>query len=491
MLMKYTITFIFFLFSVVVLAQTITAKVVDKNTEKAIPYANIQTGKNAGTISNDEGYFTVKATDSLKTITISCMGYENKVLSIKQIKALDYEVVLSEAVNQLNEVFISNKALNANTIIAKAKSMLYENYDYKLNRYKVFYRTTDHINFKNLEFELDKASEFKKRELQQVNRSLEELAAQIKASNMVQFADLKGDVYSLNKDSIKIKVDKATELLNSRNDFTIDNIQEKTQNIILKYLDTTKTYKLKSGLFKIEDSLSLNKDELKEAYENKYDISGLNSETKSLLNRAYSFEGSFLNEILDTDLYEYFFEGVGYNNDQLTYSISFVPKKSKAKYSGRLFIADEMYAITQIDYKYYEGRYGQKVNLKFLLGIKYTENVSQGTILFKKDSSNVYHPQYIKHSTGSYFYVNRPLKFVENSSKKRKVSFEFKIEGEDISKEELLITANEKLTIVDFKKIDQTEKVPVEILSKYEKTIWHDENILEPTKEMKNFVGSE
>jgi hypothetical protein len=488
--MKYIFTFIFFLFGATVLAQTITAKVIDKNTEDVIPYANIQTGKNAGTISNDEGFFTIDAADSLKTVTVSCMGYENKVLSIQQIKDLNYEIVLSESINQLNEVFISNKALDANTIIAKVKSMRYDNYNYNLNKYNVFYRTTDHIDFKNLEFEIDKASDVKRKQLKDVNTSLDALANKIRTSNMVQFADLKGKVYTLHKDSIKIEVEKATELLNSKNDFSIENIQEKTQNIILKYLDTTKTYKLKSGVFKLEDSLALNDEELKEAYDNKYNVSGLNSETKALLNRAYFFKASFLDEILDTELYEYFFDGVGYNNDKLTYSITFIPKKSKAKYTGRLLIADEMYAITQIDYKYYNDRYGQKVNLKFLLGVKYIANVSEGTILFKKDSSRTYHPQYIKHITGSYFYVNRPLKFIENSNKRSKISFDFKIEGQDLIKEELLITAHDKLTIIDFKRVQQAKKIPVRILSKYEKTIWDNAEILEPTQEMKDFMNN-
>mgnify|MGYP000173919412 CR=1 FL=1 len=42
----------------------------------------------------------------------------------------------------------------------------------------------------------------------------------------------------------------------------MDDIQEKAQKIVLSYLDTTKTYKLKSGMFKIEDSLSLKEDVL-------------------------------------------------------------------------------------------------------------------------------------------------------------------------------------------------------------------------------------
>ena len=44
-------------------------------------------------------------------------------------------------------------------------------------------------------------------------------------------------------------------------DFSIDDVQERAQKLVYKYLDTTTTYKLKSGLFKIEDSMSLKSDE--------------------------------------------------------------------------------------------------------------------------------------------------------------------------------------------------------------------------------------
>lgn len=473
------------------ISQNITAKLIDRDTKAPIAYATVKTGTYAGVITNDDGFFTISSKDDTKTITISCMGYENKTLTVKDIKVLNLVIELQQAINQLDEVFISNRAPNADSIIAKVKAKLTDNYNFDLQQYHIFKRTTDRVDFKSLEFEIDKASNVKKQQLEGVNNNLTALANQIKQSNMVQFADFKGIVFTLDKDSIKLKVEKATELLDAKNNFSIDNIQEKMQNIILTYLDTTKTYKLKTGLFKIEDSLALNDEDFKENDKNEYTVSYLNNNTKSLLRSAQFHENTLLNKLLNTDLYEYSFEDMGYNNGELTYIISYIPRKGKAQYTGKLYITDDTYAITRADYGYYKGRRGQKFNLRLLLGVKYIENLSEGTIIFEKDSSSLYHPKYIKRTYGSYFYVSRPLKFIENSSERNKVAFDFTMEGDNRTKEELLITKHNSITFLDFQAEKQVEKTPYIKLSTYQNTIWDSEGVLEPSLEMKAFEGSD
>lgn len=489
--MKYNILLFFLCFCTTLLSQNITGKLIDKVTKNPIPYANIKTGTYAGVISNDEGFFTISSEDATKSITISCMGYENITLTIKDIKALNYVITLQQALNQLDEVFISSKAPNADSIIARVKAKLEDNYNNDLQEYNMFKRTTEHVDFKSLEFEIDKASNVKRKQLEGVNTSLTSLANQVKNSDMVEFTDLKGKIFTLNKDSIKLKVEKATELLDAKNNFSIDNIQEKMQNIILKYLDTTKTYKLKTGLFKIEDSLALNDEDFKEDESNEFNVSYLNNTAKSILKQSQFYENSMLNNILNSNLYDYNVDDVGYNNGKLTYVVSFKPRKGKANYSGKLYVTDDTYAITRAHYSYYKNRRGQKVNLKLLLGVKYIENVSKGTIIFTKDSSNLYHPKYIKSTYGSYFYVSRPLKFIENSSKRNKVAFDFTMEGDNLTKQELLITGINKLTLLDFEAETQAEKTTVVKLNKYEKSIWDNEGVLAPSLEMKAFEGGE
>ena len=473
-------------------SQNLTAKIIDKQTGKPIPYANIKTSKYSGVISNEEGYFTIHAEDdNLKTLIISCLGYQNKTLNIQDIKTLNFIIPLEEAINQLNEVYISNKVPNANAIIAKVKEKLDNNYKPNLNKYNIFHRRTGYANFKSLDFEIEKASHVNTKTLEEANANLSTLSKTIRDSDMIHFTDFKGEFYSLNKDSSKLVVSKATKLIDYKNDFSIDDIQEKAQHIILKYLDTTKTYKLKTGIFKIEDSLSLKDDDFKDKQEDEFELSHLNNETKSLIRKSQFYDDSFLNKLLDTDLYDYTIEDLVYNNSELNYIITFTPKKGKAKYSGKLFVSDVNYAITRVDYAYYKDRHGQKINLKLVLGIKYIANVSEGTILFEKYSNGTYHPKYLKRTTGSYFYVNREVKFIENSKAKNKVSFSFKIEGDNRNKEELLFTTNTTLNLEDFAAAKQDKVAPYTILTMFEKTIWDNEETLEPLQEMKDFGGKD
>lgn len=471
-----------------IFSQNITAKLIDKNSKKPVQYATIKTGKYSGVISNEEGYFTINTeTVKLEYLTISCLGYKNKTLGVEDIISLQFVIELEEAINQLDEIFISNKKPNADAIIAKVKLKLNDNYDTKANKFNIFHRTTEYMDFKSLDFEIEKASHVNSKNIENANSSLKTLSKKIRESNIIHFTDFKADLYSLDKDNSKLVVHKATKLIDHKNDFSINDIQEKAQGIVLQYLDTTKTYKLKTGIFKVEDSLSLNDAEFKEDNKNEFRISNLNNQTRGLLNHAQFYNNSFLNKFLDFDLYEYALENTTFNNDEITYVISFEPRKGKAKFAGKLYIIDNSYAVTRVNYNYFENRHGAKLNLKLLLGIKYIDNADEGLILFEKDNKNKYHPKYIKRTTGSYFYVNRDLKFIENSIAKNKVGFNFKIEGDNRHKEELLLTLNGTLILQNFDATKQDSLVPFKILNKFEKNLWGNEDTLEPLEEMKAF----
>ena len=472
-------------------SQNITAKLIDKNTKSPIPFATIKTGEYSGVLSNEEGYFSLNLDDeNLKNVTISCMGFKSKTLTVETIKISNFIIPLEESVNQLKEVYISNKKPNADDIIAKVRLKINENYDFTLNKYNIFYRATDYADFKSLDFEIEKVSHVSTKNIGKVNYSLDSLSKHIIASKIIQFSDFKGEFTLLDKDSSKLVVARATKLIDHKKDFSIDNVQEKAQELMLKYLDTSKTYKLKTGIFKVEDSLSLADEDFKDDKKNEHNISNLKHKTSSLLKNSQYYDSSLLYAILNPDLYDYTFEDISNYNDDLTYVISYEPRKSKAKYAGKIFVSSENYAVVKLDYTYYKSRHGSKLNLKLLLGVKYIENLNEGTILYQKTSENKYQPKYIKQISGSYFYVSRGLKFIENSRAKNKIGIDFKIEGDNRNKQELLVTANGKLTLDDFKLIKEAKTVPIQLLKKFENTTWKNEETLEPLEEMKG-IGNE
>ncbi|WP_445736491.1 carboxypeptidase-like regulatory domain-containing protein [Mariniflexile sp.] len=294
-MIKSFIFFLFFLCSTLGFSQHITAKIIDKNTKSPIPFATIKTGEYSGVISNEEGYFNLHTEDgNLYNITISCMGYKSKTLNVDAIKTANFVIALEESVNQLREVYISNKKLDADAIIAKVRSKINENYDFILTKYNIFYRATDYADFKSLDFEIEKASHVSSKNINKANYSLDSLSKHIIASKIIQFSDFKGELFQLDKDSSKLVVAKATKLIDHKKDFSIDKVQEKAQALMLKYLDTTKTYKVKTGIFKVEDSLSLTDGAFKKAKEKENKISNLKQQTHSLIKNSQFYDGSLL-----------------------------------------------------------------------------------------------------------------------------------------------------------------------------------------------------
>ena len=489
--MKYFIAFFILLLSnTSIFSQNITARLIDKNSQNPIPFAAIKTAEFDGVISNEEGYFTIIENKDKKEITISCLGYKNKTISILEIKSLNYLITLEEAINELNTVYVSNKRPNADSIISRARQNLDRNYKNKLYKHNIFSRQTAYIDFDKLNFEIDKSSNVKKKHLESANKSLDSLSKVVVKSKTKFFEEFKGELFFSDSSNTKLVVHKAAQLLDKKNNLSIDEVQNKAQHVILKYLDTTLTYKLKTGLFKIEDSLSL-KEENEHHNKNEYEIENLKGQTNHLLKRAQFQDGSMLSKILDANLYEYSFQDISYFNNELIYVIDYKPKRSRSLYTGKIFIADDSYAITKVDFEFAEGKRGGKLNLTLLLGIKYIENVLKGTIIYNKDSPKIYHPQYLKYEEGRYFYVSRSLKFIENSHDKNKTSFDFTFEGNIFTKQELLFTSNTKINKDLFNNQTEEKTVPYIKLNKYDSSIWGQDKTIEPLTEMKEFKGSD
>lgn len=482
----FLLTIVLFFNSTLLISQNITVKVIDENTKSPIAYAAVKFDDFNGVISNEEGYFTLN-TENLDTVSITCLGYKSKVLSIGDIIANNNVISLEEAINELNTVYISNKRPNVDSIIARVRQRLSENYETKLYKHEVFSRQTAYIDFKNLNFDVEKASHIKKRNLESANKSLDSLASAIINSKTIHFKDFKADLYVNDSSKSKMLVHKATELLDQKKSLSFEDVQKKGQNVMLKYLDTTSTYKLKTGLFKLEDSLSLKGDKTKEIQKNEYQIDNLKGDINSILKRSQFGENAMLTKILDSNLYEYSFENTSYFNNELIYVISYKPKRSRSKYTGRLFIIDDSYAIAKMDFEFAEGKRGEKLNLKLILGVKYIEDMRKGTIIYQKNSENKYQPQYIKYEEGRYFYVRRPLKFIENSPQKNKTSFDFTIEGNIMTKKEVLLTSSTKISAEQYENLKQEKTVPYIKLNKYDPTIWGKDRTLEPLEEMKQF----
>lgn len=489
--MKNTIfSFIVFLcFFQSICAQKINGKVIDSISLIPIPNVAIQINKDVGDFSDEDGLFSLEINESTQ-ITFSCLGYTTKTISLEDLKNANFIVKLTETYQNLVEVNLNLKKLGLDSLLYKINKNLTTNYKNEPIKQTVFFRRSNKADFKKVDFDLDRSTLLTRENRKLANKDFDDFSRKIKTSKSTFYTDYNAIYYSKNifienlkKSHILSKIDSAKgyRITTDQEDFTLEQVQEKAQNLVLKYLDKSKTYKVKSGFFKVEDTISIGKmnDDLNESkgtFNNgalKRDISRTKSEFGFL--NADNF-----NNFLDQNYYKHKLKGITFIDDVMLFIIYFSPRKSKAKYSGNLFVNATDFAITRIDYEYADGKRGEHLNLKLLLGVKFSENEKKGTIIYKKDSTNVYRILYAKEKQGRYFYVNRSFKFVEHSSEKNKIKFGVQLEGNFYSTTELVVLKTTQITDEIFKTKDKFKKIPFLSIIEYNTSNWKNGIHLKP-----------
>lgn len=485
------------------IAQSITGKIVDAKTNESIPYANITINNSENVVSNAEGFFTIAESYSndASTIDVSYLGYHNRQMTVKELKDRQLIVSLQAGIVELENVNVSNIKPNALSIMAEVKKHLNQHYksEQQAVKNKVFFRETNTLKPSILNFDIEKSTGFTKEGLKSVNSQMKSFTSKLISKPPVVYSDMLCNYYTVTKKkedkllfTSKLDVIKATKLKDENNSSSLDDIEEKAKNLFLQHLDTTKYYRVKSGWFGSHDTISLRKD-----FHKKNKPSQVTS-TKSDLNaficaNNFLYSGDKLNFVNKPEIYDYTYEGVVYSKDhEFVYVLSFKPRKSKAIYTGKLYISESDYAVLRADYTLAEGEKVSGFNMKFLLGVKSSENVSNGTIIYKPNpSGNGYYLQYATLETGQYIYINRPLKFIELADKERDVlAIDLKIETNMKTKKEYLNILKTESSDGSIEAVKEEEFKYLQ-LKRYDPKIWKDYGAIEPLEEMKQFEAGD
>lgn len=485
-------------------AQQITARVIDAETKESIPFATIRID-DTDLITNDDGYFTLSGsnTEEGKLLEVSFIGYQSQSISVNDLKLKNNIITLQAVVYDIGAVYVSNVKPDPNQIMKQVNANLTKNYTKSDYQSMIFVRESNVFQPKKMEFEIKKSTGFSKSDLKEINKDIERMTSSITKNPPRHYTDKLLNLYrNKESDKISIKVDvlKAIQLKDENKATGIDELQERTENLFLKHLDTTKFYRIKSGLIGSRDTISFSKEfndkkRAKKAAQNKDKAEAVFTNLNSAKTAINSFiaETSPLHKenfefITQPDLYTYTYIEATYMGNDLVYVLEFKPKKRKANYVGRLYINDEDYAVLRADFKLGEGKKLESLNLKLLLGIKFANNLHTGTIIYKKNSFNTtYQLQYASIETGQYFYVHRPLKFIEiTSGDKDVLKLDFIVEGSTIEKTEFLSISTKPLNQSEFKEIKEKEFY-YQTLKKYDPSVWKGYNIIEPVSEMKKF----
>jgi hypothetical protein len=494
--------FILLLFQAVI-AQNINGKIIGFKTGESIPYANIKVNGSENLVSNAEGYFNLSEKNSKDEtiLTVSYLGFVNQQLTVAELRSLDFTIKLLPGIYELNDVAVSNIKPNPNQIMANVKANLSRNYTTgeKGSKEMFFFRKSNYFNPSIIDVEINKSTGFSEQALSKVNNNLQTFSKKLISHPPLSFTDILCNYYSVKTKKAgkfvfnsKLDVLKATILKNEGESTSLDDLEKTAKNLMLQHLDTAKYYRFKSGLIGSRDTISLRKD-----FNNKpakdTEVQNQLTATKSTL-KSFMNENSFLNNkrfdfIQKPELYDYSYEGTTYTNDnKFAYVLSFKPRKSKAMYVGKLHVSETDYAVLRTDYVLDEGEKLSNFNMKFLLGIKVSENVSKGTIIYKQRAEDdSYYMQYAATESGNYFYLNRPLKLIElTNGEKDILALDFKIEANTLTKTEFLNMSRTETTLSDIEKIKEQD-FKFLTLKSYDPKIWKDYNAIEPLQEMKQF----
>lgn len=462
-----------------------TAQLLDAETKEPLPFATIQFAPGKGVISNEEGYFRLPADRSITEITISCMGYSNLTLNLPLTSD---EILLRPKAVQLDEVLLQDRYPTGAEIMRRVRESLSANHNPRDWQHRIFSRSTNSMDFESLDFNVDKASQVAKEVVGASNRELDALARRIKADKTLHYREFLSHVNQVSSDSLScIKIDKAYNIVDTNRNYDPEEIEEQVKQIMLQYLDTTNTYKLKTGLFTIDKEMAL--DDFKE--EEDEDNPTLNagkslSSLQSIVAKLGSADGGWITEFSNPDNYEYRLKDVLYWNGRNVYQVVFQPSRGKAKFAGEFLVDMEDYGVHRLNYTYADGKRGAKFNLKLLLGLKFVENQQEGIALYRRQNKSSYLPQYYSRSEGYYFYVNRPFKFINNDRRREKVKFEFQLSGQGMERRELLISRSSNEINKDIS-CDLDAEVSLLQRSSYDPEMWESEEVLEPLQEMKAY----
>ncbi|MGO3260216.1 MAG: carboxypeptidase-like regulatory domain-containing protein [Mesonia sp.] len=473
-------------------AQQLSGKLLSKETNESIPYAAVQIGENYGVITNNEGEFQINverfsANDSLH---FSSMGYLEKKVALKDFQP-NSTIYLKEDVSQLEDVFLVNKNLSMEEIMTRVNENLDKNYNYSLKKFDIFSRKQSTTSVLDMEFEINKATFLDKSVRKNFNKSIDSLLHINKNSTNTSYSESYTQIFiGSSLDSLKVDLQKVTQLKDETKAGDAEDFSSQVFGKIAKNLKSKNTFKVKSGLLPIDDSLEVGKS----FKVNRSQDSLLTKEVKSAYARSMKHSANLhpgkLEFIEDFKAYDFTQEKITGYQGEMVYVLNFVPRKGRAKYHGTLYISSETFAIVKAEYELGEGEKASGMNLKFLLGIKYRRSKNTGVVIFKKNAQNTYDPIYMKSSTQDYVYLNRSFKFKENTddrSNRIKFKFDLLVENNSNINQELLFVKAEPITTETYNSFTEKEGVVIEKIKKYNASIWKDYNIISPESDLKEF----
>jgi len=479
--------FLSILFSVFKLtAQTVSATLVDVESNIPIPFATIQTDLYNGVMSNGEGVFTISV-DGLKqnkdSLTISCMGYKTLKIPIK--KSLEKTIKLTPEIYEIIPVFLSSKKYTADEIIDNVKKNMAKNYSFDFQKSELFIRQTNTGNMLKFKFTLLESS------LQNINQKLIDDTFKNIKKKYIYLNETLADAIIKSPSETKLNIKKSLSIQSKEELTSAKKMQEDFMKIMNDNFKSDSQLILKTGIIRLEKTESIDSLIREMDSENKKSTEDKNKnfhgyKTKSINNLV---ENLFINKKSDVDFInkssKYNFVKNGYSNydGEWVYILDFSPK-GNGKFKGKLYIDAITFAIVKAEFRNAQNIYDKRFNM---FGIKSNAISYKSTILFKKEN-NKFVLKYLMKESSDEVGIDRPLTVIEKNEntkgKKRinRVEVQMDMYVINQNKLEIVFSKNALAKASDYDKMKPNIGFESTKLYQYDTAFWNGYNIITPEK---------
>jgi hypothetical protein len=461
-------------------SQTFNVKVIDSITDEPIAYANVYFSNNNGLITDDSGNFELIKSQLSKndSMYVSMIGYNKKSFFLNDFN--DSLIKLVQSPIKLSDVVLTNKKLSSDEIISNVAKNIENNYERGFTENKIYLsRKSNSITEK---FIIDRF----KSTVPEINKILiDSLLDNLAKENNSGLETLAYYYRNFDDETQKIKIIKSRETFNKEGE-VLESINKKMEEAFKNELKADSYFKIKSGIFggdldveglqEIDstDVESVKKFEEKEIKEKDDFANNQISTINRLYNSLFFQKDSYLNFILKPNKYIFSNPKINVLGDDLVYVIEAQPK-GRGKYSGKLYINSEDFALVRIDFKNIKPVY----NLK-LLGIFVNIYLRDGKMILSKYENKKYSLSYSKINFGRRVGFDRPIKLIEKNKnvkgrrKQNEISFRMDIVSDEKSTTELQVFESINISKEKFENITNKNEVIPEYLEEFTTNFWDE-----------------
>lgn len=483
----------FFLFSILSLAfflatysQTISAKLLDDETQEPVPFATIQFSKTDAVMSNEEGFFEYKLIKNQAlndSIVISSLGYK----TIKFPKeALPNKILLQARIFEIAPVVLSTNKMTAEDIIMEVNKNLENNYPIDYSISKVFLRETYKQRVKKLKIKLKKST------IDNIDQNLFDTIVAKMPKNITSLLESYGTTYTNEESQGKIQLKKLMIIRSKEEQASMKAIQDDFLQALKENAKPNSYLIIKTGILRIDKTESI--DSITKPKKPKTVKKGkeLRMNTQNYRNQHFN---TLLNDLVinpDTRFnfldksYKYIYEKVGYVEleDELLYVIDFKPKR-KAKFKGRLYINSEDFAIIKSEVTSAQPIFEKHFNL---FGVKSYDLRLKNINIYNKDNQGKYRIKYIKTEMTSVNGLDRPFKIIEKNkivsgrNTQNKVNLQLNFLMYDTAINEIIFNTRQTISNTKYEAVKLNSDYKIGRFNRYNKDFWKGYNIITPEK---------